>query len=112
MRLNYHQQRQLRLIEARLRRADPHLGSMLGIFGRLYPDQKMPGWEQVPQTRINQGRLRRAAAGIMAMLVAMVAAISVLLGQAVIAASARLRHRVPAPPATREPTRPSSDELA
>ncbi len=110
--LSYRQQRQLRFIEARLRRAEPHLGAMLAIFGRLYPDQKVPDWEQVPQTRTSQGRVRRAAAAMTAMLVAVVVAVSVLLGQAVTAATARRRARAQAPAATRERTRGSFDELA
>jgi len=65
MSLDYHQRRELHRIEAGLRRADPHLGVMLGIFGRLYSDQEMPGWEQVPALR---SRLRRAGAWIAAML--------------------------------------------
>ena len=70
MSLNYRQRRQLHRIEDGLRRADPHLGVMLGIFGRLYPDQEMPGWEQVPQVRASQSRLRRACAWIVAVLAA------------------------------------------
>jgi hypothetical protein len=64
MNLNDHQ---LHHIEAGLRRTDPHLDVMLGIFGRLYPDQEMPGWEQVPAP---QNRLRRVSAWIMAILAA------------------------------------------
>jgi hypothetical protein len=70
MSLSYHQRRQLHRIEAGLRRADPQLGVMLGIFGRLYPDQEMPGWEQVPQVRASQSRLRRVGAWIVAVLAA------------------------------------------
>ena len=70
MSLSYRQRRQLHRIEAGLRRADPHLGVMLGIFGRLYPDQEMPGWEQVPQVRASQSRLRRVGAWIVAVLAA------------------------------------------
>jgi len=36
MSLSYRQQRQLSSIEASVRRTDPDLGAMLGIFGRLY----------------------------------------------------------------------------
>jgi hypothetical protein len=62
--------RQLHRIEVGLRRADPHLNVMLGIFGRLYPDQEMPGWEQVPQVPALQNRLRRVGAWIVAVLAA------------------------------------------
>jgi hypothetical protein len=62
--------RQLHRIEAGLRRADPHLGVMLGIFGRLYPDQEMPGWEQMSQLPADRSRLRRAGARIVAVLAA------------------------------------------
>ena len=58
MKLSYRQQRQLRLIEATVRRSDPQLGAMFGIFGRLYPGQDMPGAEQLPDGRSGQGRVR------------------------------------------------------
>jgi hypothetical protein len=48
MNLRNHQKRQLRRITADLRRSDPHLDAMFNVFGRLYPDQDMPAWEQVP----------------------------------------------------------------
>ena len=70
MSLNYRQRRQLHRIEAGLRRADPDLGGMLGIFGKLYPDQEMPGWEQMPQMPASQNRLRQAGARIVAVLAA------------------------------------------
>ena len=104
MRLSYRQQRQLRLIEASVRRSDPHVGAMFGIFGRLYPDQDMPDWEQVAQ-----GRLRRAAAWIVAAVAAMAVAITVLLGKAVTLAAPRRRARAQAPAAERERTRPRLD---
>ena len=62
MSLSYRQQRQLRSIEASVRRTDPDLGAMLGIFGRLYPNQDMPSWEQVPRAPASQSCLRRAGA--------------------------------------------------
>ena len=62
--------RQLHRIEAGLRRADPHLDVMFGIFGRLYQDQEIPGWEQVPQVPAPQNRLRRVGAWIVAVLAA------------------------------------------
>ena len=104
MRLSYCQQRQLRLIEASVRRSDPHVGAMFGIFGRLYPDQDMPDWEQVAQ-----GRLRRAAAWIVAAFAAMAMAITVLLGKAVTLAGPRRRARAQAPAAKRERARPRPD---
>jgi hypothetical protein len=39
--------RRLRRIDRELRRSDPELASMLGIFARLNADEAMPGWEQV-----------------------------------------------------------------
>jgi hypothetical protein len=48
MSLRNHQKRQLRRITADLRRSDPHLDAMFKVFGKLYPDQDMPAWEQVP----------------------------------------------------------------
>ena len=104
MSLSYGQQRELRLIGAGLRRSDPHAGAMFGIFGRLYPDQDMPDREQVAQ-----GRLRRAAAWIVAAFAAMAVAITVLLGKAVILAAPRRRARAKAPAAERERTRPRLD---
>jgi len=68
MSLDYHQRGQLHRIEAGLRRADPHLGVMLGIFGRLYSDQEMPGGEQEPQVPALRSRLRRVGAWIVEML--------------------------------------------
>jgi hypothetical protein len=104
MSLNYGQQRQLRLIGAGLRRSDPHMGTMFGIFGRLYPDQDMPDWEQVAQ-----GRLRRAAAWIVAAFAALAVAITVLLGKAVTLAAPGRRARAQAPAAKRERARPRPD---
>jgi hypothetical protein len=92
MSLSYRQQNQLRRIEAGLRRPDPHLGAMLTIFGRLYPDQDLPAWEQVPQVPSGQDRLHRAAAWFVAALIATAAVISVLLA-AVAAATAGWRLR-------------------
>ena len=43
---------------------------MFGISGRLYPDQQMPGWEQMAQVPASQSRLRQAAAWIVAVLAA------------------------------------------
>jgi hypothetical protein len=62
---------------------------MLGIFGRLYPDQDMPSWEQVPQVPASQSRLRLAGAWIVAVLAAAVVVISVLICKAVTMAAIR-----------------------
>ncbi len=58
MSLSHHQQHQLYRIETGLR-ADPQLGEMLGIFGKLSAGQAMPSWEQVPTRR---DRVRQATA--------------------------------------------------
>ena len=84
MSLDYHQRRQIHRIEAGLRRADPHLGVMLGIFGRLYPDEEMPGWEQVPQVPAPQSRLRRVGAWIVAMLAAACEAPGIWIGDGLV----------------------------
>jgi anti-sigma-K factor RskA len=107
MSFSYGQQRQLRLIGASLRRSDPHMGAMFGIFGRLYPDQDMPHWEQVAQSR-----LRRAAAWIVAAFAAMAVAITVLIGKAVTMAAPRRRAPAQASSAQRERTRPRPDGSA
>jgi hypothetical protein len=96
MSLNYRQRCQLHRIEAGLRRADPHLGVMLGIFGRLYPDREMPGWEQVPQVPASQSRLRRAGAWIVAVLAAAVVAIKFLIAKAATMAAPVRRARAQA----------------
>lgn len=49
MSLRNHQKKRLRRIAADLRRSDHHLDAMFNVFGKLYPDQDMPAWEQVPQ---------------------------------------------------------------
>ena len=81
MSLSYRQQHQLRRIEARVRRSDPHLGAMFGVFGRLYAGEDMPTREEAPQVPVSHGRLQQGAAWIMAVLVAMAATISVLLSK-------------------------------
>jgi hypothetical protein len=78
MSLNYRQQNQLYRLGTGLRHSDPHLGAMLDMFGKLYPDQCMPVWEQVPQASASQDRIHRAAARLMATLIATAAAISAL----------------------------------
>jgi hypothetical protein len=62
MSLNYRQQHQLHRIEAGLRRSDPQLGGMFGMFGRLYPEPDLPAWEQQPRGPAGPGRISRAAA--------------------------------------------------
>jgi hypothetical protein len=84
MNLNYRQQHQLRRIEAGLRRADPHLGTMFGVFGRLYPHQDMPAWEQQPRVSSSQGRIPRAVGWIFAAPAAVATALGVLISKAVI----------------------------
>jgi hypothetical protein len=94
MSLNYSQLVQLRRIEVGLRRSDPHLGAMFGIFGRLYPDRDLPTWEQ-PQLPSGQGRIRRAAAWIAAVLTSVATAIGARLSWAVSVAAARWPNRRP-----------------
>ena len=59
MSLSHYQHSQRRRIEASLRRSDPKLASMLGMFGRPGAGQRMPAWEQAPS---RPGRIRQAAA--------------------------------------------------
>jgi hypothetical protein len=59
MSLSHYQRSQRRRIEASLRRSDPKLASMLGMFGRPGASQRMPAWEQAPS---RPGRIRQAAA--------------------------------------------------
>jgi hypothetical protein len=101
MSLNYRQQRQLRYIEASVRRTDPHLGAMLGIFGRLYPEKDLPAWEQQPREPARQSRLGRVGAWIIAALTAVTAVMEVLLGCAAAVATAGRRTRAQVP-ATRD----------
>jgi hypothetical protein len=107
MKLSYRQQRQLRLIDAAVRRSDPHVGAMFGIFGRLYTGEDLPGAEQLPDQPAGRGFPRRAASWMVAMLTGAAVAISVLFGRAVARVTAR-RH-APAPAAPYEPTRPRTD---
>jgi len=112
MTLSYRQQRQLHLIEATVHRSDPHLDAMFGIFGRLYPGQHLPDGERLPDGLSGQGRLRRAAAWIVAVLTAVAVAISVLLGKAVTTATAGRRAPAQTPAAQHERTRPRLDGAA
>lgn len=109
MRLSYHQQRQLRLVEATVRRSDPHLGAMFAMFGRLYTGENLPGGEQLPDGPCGQGRFRRAAAWIAAVLTTAAVALSVLLGKALTMATAGCRTPAQAPAAQRERIRPRPD---
>ena len=108
MRLSYRQQRQLRLLDAAVRRSDPRLDAMFGTFDRLYTGQDLPGAEQLPDQPAGRGRLRRAVARIMAALTAAAVAISVLLGKAITTATAKRRACAPAA-APYEPIRPRPD---
>ena len=44
MSLNYRQRYQLRLVKAGMRRSDPLLCALFGMFGRLYRREGMPAW--------------------------------------------------------------------
>jgi hypothetical protein len=59
MSLNHAERHQLRRIESRLFRSDPHLAAMLTVFARLCEGQGLPAREQLV-TR--QGRIRKSAA--------------------------------------------------
>ena len=85
MSLSYRQENQLRRVAADLRRSDPHLGTMFSIFGKLYPDQDIPASEQVPPVPASQDLLHRAAAWIVAALIATTEPISGLLGTVAVA---------------------------
>ena len=70
MSTTHRQQRKLRRMAARLRRSDPDLDAMFGIFGRLYRDQELAACGQASWVRpgSGRGRLRRAAASVKAVL--------------------------------------------
>ena len=93
MSLSCHQQHRLRLIKAGLRRSDPLLCAMFGMFGRLYQGEGMPAWEQVP-TRPDG---RRIAAWGAALLAAMAFVFSAVLTTALVAVTAMRRPRRGAP---------------
>ena len=107
MSLSYRQQNQLHRIEIGLRRSDGHLGVMFSIFGKLYPDQDMPPWEQLPRVPSSQDRLQRAGVWFVAALIATTAAISTLLA-AVAAATAGWRTRDACRRARTYPPKPGS----
>jgi hypothetical protein len=96
MSLNYRQRNQLRLVKAGIRRSDPLLCAMFGMFGRLYRGEGMPAWEQVP-TRGDRGRI---AAWSLAVLAALAAVFSAVLTAALVAVAAMRRPRG-RPPASR-----------
>ena len=96
MSLSYHQQYQLRLIEAGLLTSDPQLAGMLGAFGRLCTDRGMPAWEQVPSRK---DRIRQAAALLIEAITLVAAAISLLLRTVLVLASAAIPHQRPRLPA-------------
>jgi hypothetical protein len=75
MSLNHRQRYQLHRIEARLLRSDPQLAAILGVFGKLSANQRMPSWEHV-STRLD--RIRQAAALIVKAIVVMAGAIRLL----------------------------------
>jgi len=95
MSLSYHQQYQLRLIEAGLLTSDPQLAGMLGVFGRLSVGQAMPAWERVSSRK---DRIRQAVALLIEAITVVAAAISLLLRTVLVLASAaipRQRPRLP-----------------
>ena len=51
MQIPYRPQRRLRRIEHTLRRSDPRLAAMLGIFAQLYVSELLTSPEQQPGTR-------------------------------------------------------------
>src|SRR4029077_576467 len=89
MSLNYRQRYQLRLVKAGMRRSDPLLCAMFGMFGRLYRGEAMPAWEQVPTRR---GRGRIATWGL-ALLAPLAAACSTVLMAALVAVITMRRPR-------------------
>jgi hypothetical protein len=96
MSLNYRQERRLRLLEAGLIRSDPYLASIMGIFGRLYAGQRMPGWEHMPRVPSCRNGRARAVTWVVAALAATTAAISILLSRGAGArAGAGRQHRPP-----------------
>ena len=89
MGLSYRQQHRLRLVKADLRRSDLLLYGMFGVFGRLYKEEGMPAWEQVPMSPDR----RRIAAWGTAVLAAMAVAFSTVLTAALVAVTAMRRPR-------------------
>ena len=95
MSLDYRQRYRLRLVKAGLRRSDPLLCAMFGMFGRLYKGEGMPAWERVPTSPGG----RRIAAWGAAVLAAMAALFSAVLAAALVAVTAKRRRRA-RPPAS------------
>jgi len=85
MSLNYRQRYQLCLVKAGMRRSDPPLCAMFGMFGRLYRGEGMPSWEQVLTSR-HRGRI--AARGL-----AVLAAMAAVFTAALVAVTAVRRPR-------------------
>jgi hypothetical protein len=108
MSLSYRHQRQLRLIEAGLRRSDPQLALTMSMFGRLYPSQALPAWEHSLAGPSSQDRVRRAAAWILAALTTTIVTINVLLSKAVMTVAGR-HYPIQAPARDRERTRPGRE---
>ena len=79
MSLCYHEQRQLRSIEAGLLQSDSHLTAMLYVFDRLYRGQDMPASERVLS---GQGRDRRAVIRIAVAFALAALVLSILFGAA------------------------------
>ena len=93
MSLSYRQENELHRIEIGLRQSDRQLGAMFSIFGKLYPDQDKPPWEQVPPVSSSRDRLHRAVGWLVAALIATAAAVSALTAAAVAVAAAGWRIR-------------------
>jgi hypothetical protein len=93
------QEYQLYLIEAALRRSDPHLVTMFGIFGRLYIGEVMPAGEQATPNRD-----RFLPVGWIMAVLRTVAAFSAVLGTASAPVMAKRRARVDGPDATPDRT--------
>jgi hypothetical protein len=68
MSLSRCEQSRFRRIEASLRRSDPKLADMPGVFGRLCAGQHMPTWEQAPSCRPDPAAALLAAATAVARL--------------------------------------------
>jgi hypothetical protein len=84
MSLNYGQRHRLRLVKAGLRRSDPLLCAMFGMFGRLYRGEGMPAWEQAP-TRPDRGRITAWSVAVFAAMAAVFSAVLTAVLVAVIA---------------------------
>jgi hypothetical protein len=93
MSLNHRQRRELRRIESRLLRSDPHLAAMLAVFGRLVADQRMPVREQEAS---RPDRLRQAAFLLARAIAVTVAAVGFLVSSVIILVTGS-RRRPPQP---------------